>query len=71
MPIQPAAGDVSDPIESSNAGLCEEASEEVTNNTANGVGGENLDLQMRWWIGQEIFGNCVCWATHAYVPSSG
>ena len=43
MPVQPSTGDDSDPIESGDASLSEDASEEVTNNAANGVGGENLD----------------------------
>jgi len=43
MLVQPAPGDVVDPIECSDTGLREEASEEVSNNTANGVLGEDLD----------------------------
>jgi len=43
MLVQPTPGDEGDPIESSDAGLREEASEEVTNNTANSVRSEYLD----------------------------
>ena len=43
MLVQPTPGDDGDPVESSDAGLREEASEEVTNNTANSVRSKDLD----------------------------
>jgi hypothetical protein len=41
--VQPTTRDDSDTIEPSDAGLREEACEDVANNTANGMSGEDLD----------------------------
>ena len=43
MLVQPTTGNDGDPVESSDAGLREEAGEEVSNDTANSVRSEDLN----------------------------
>ena len=60
MLIQPTTGDDSDTVESSNAGLREEAGKEVTNNAPDSVSGENLYPRIhKVMSNKELFRNRV------------